>query len=240
MRSCRSLFLAVFTAALLSTFVPASIDGANAVLPGPVALPRAEAAPLDAVPDSRYARLTHGVNLVGWFSAGGDIPFTPIGPSDARIIADSGPELLDRPQTVAGYVAVLYRAILGRAPTAGEVTMWATSLEEALASPIPIVAASPEFRAREPDPRNRGAVEILLARLYENVVGRAPAGTELGAWADYLAATADVAGVARAFFASAEYTEAPRTLAERVTALYRAFLGRDPSPAEASAWIADL
>jgi hypothetical protein len=89
-RPCRSLLLAVASAALLSTFVLASIEEANAVLPGPVALPRAEAAPLDAVPDSRYARLTRSVNLVGWFSEGGDISFTPIGPSDAQIMAESG------------------------------------------------------------------------------------------------------------------------------------------------------
>jgi hypothetical protein len=44
----------------------------------------------DAVPEAHYARLTRGVNLVGWFSEGGDIPFMPIGPPDAQIMAESG------------------------------------------------------------------------------------------------------------------------------------------------------
>lgn len=151
-----------------------------------------------------------------------------------------GPEYLDRPATLAEHVTLLYRALLGRAPEAAEVTMWVHFLQSALDSPIPIFAAATEFRARVPDPRDRGAVELLVARLYEHALGRSPAAAELGAWADYLAATADFGGASRAFFESAEYARVPRTQGEHVIALYRAFLGRDPAPAEVSEWTAYL
>jgi hypothetical protein len=203
-------------------------------------------APLEAFVGGLYeaalARPPAPSELSAWVQYLVANPTTAAASALVRAFLD-GPEHRGRretPATPAGFVTVLYRASLGRAPSASEVAGWASPLQDALDSPIPIFASSPEFHARVPDPRDRRAVEMLVAGLYEQALGRAPAAAERRAWAEYLAATADFAGAARAFFASAEYTGAPRTLGEHVTALYRAFLGRDPAPTEASAWIAHL
>ena len=42
---------------------------------------------------------------------------------------------------------------------------------------------------------------------------------------------------AAAFFESREYTSTPRTLAEHVTRLYRAFLSREPEPGAVTPWV---
>ena len=73
-------------------------------------------------------------------------------------------------------------------------------------------------------------------RFYVEVLSRTPGPSEVDPWADYLQATGDVHGMAKAFFDAPEYTQQDRRLIEHTTILYRTFLARDPIDAEALAW----
>ena len=151
-----------------------------------------------------------------------------------------GPEFLGRPGTQARYVTLLYELFLGRTPGASERDGWVGALQAGFDSALPGFVASPEFASLLPDPRNPAAVEAIVSRLYVHVLGRSPAPAEAAAWTGYVVATGDVLGAATGFFDSAEYTSAPRTLAEHVRTLYRTFLGREPAPAEIGPWTAYL
>lgn len=148
-----------------------------------------------------------------------------------------GPEFTARGSTPAEYVALLYRAFLGREPEPAGLDGWVAALLASFHAVLPGFVDSPEFRALVPDVRDRSGVDAVVRRLYEQVLGRVGAAAEVAAWTGYVVATADLAGVARAFFDSQEYNSQARTLAEHVTTLYRTFLARDPSPAEVAPWV---
>ena len=142
------------------------------------------------------------------------------------------PESLAIPRTVADQVDVLYRMFFARDPSSAERDAWVAVLLERFAPILADFASSPEFQRLVPDPKNPELVAPVVTRFYEHVLGRLPTASERDAWVQYLTATGDVAGLANAFFRSPEHLAIPRTFAERVRALYRAFLAREPSAAE--------
>jgi len=162
---------------------------------------------------------------------------TPAGASGFVHTFLDGPEYLATPVTPEGFVATLYRAFLGREPDAPGLAGWAGALLDGYDTVLPGFVGSAEFRSLLPSTQDRPAVNAVVTRLYENVLGRAPAASEVRAWSDFLVATGDVLGMARGFFRSAEYNTAPRTLATHVGILYRTFLGRDATSVETGPWV---
>ncbi len=86
---------------------------------------------------------------------------------------------------------------------------------------------------------NEQAQQAFVAGFYTDVLGRPSTPEEMAAWTDFLRANCNADGVravARGFFGSAEFAARPLSLADQVTVLYRALLGRDPDPAGLAAW----
>jgi glucose/arabinose dehydrogenase len=145
-----------------------------------------------------------------------------------------GGEYLARPLTPALHTSRLFLALLGRSPGPGELAAFGADIAARLDGPVASFVSAPEFQAR----LAAEGPAALVARLYAELLGRSATGAEVGAWAGYLTATGDALGVALGFFASAEYLNTSRPLAAHVGLLYRGLLGRDPTPAESSAWTA--
>lgn len=101
---------------------------------------------------------------------------------------------------------------------------------------VPKFAGSAEFR----ELLNRTPPGTVVARLYTLVLGRSGSVGEIASWVSVINSTGDWQGVAHGFFASAEYLNTPRTLAEHVRVVYRTFLSREPTDAEVRAWLNTL
>jgi hypothetical protein len=162
---------------------------------------------------------------------------TPAGAAGFSHTFLDGAEYLATPVTHTSFVTVLYRVFLGREPDAPGLAGWAGLLQDNFDSVLPGFVGSPEFSSLLPSRQNRPAVEAVVRRLYQQVLGRsAPAASEVAGWTDYIVATGDVLGVARGFFRSEEYNASSRTLLQHVGVLYRTFLGREPALSEATPW----
>ena len=84
------------------------------------------------------------------------------------------------------------------------------------------------------------ATTAFVARLYQDVLGRAPDAGGLAGWAAFLHQQCDANGlgvVANGFFDSLEFRNRPVTLPGLVTALYRALLAREPEAAGLEYWV---
>jgi hypothetical protein len=162
---------------------------------------------------------------------------TPAGARTMALGFLDGPEYLSRPVTLTSHVTLLYDVFLGRAPDAPGLAAWVGKLQDDFDTALPGFVNSPEFQSLLPNLQDRSAVGAVVTRLYQEVLGRTPAISEVAAWTEYIAATGDVLGVAQGFFGSAEYNGTARTLAQHVVILYRTFLGRDPAPAEVTPWV---
>jgi hypothetical protein len=80
----------------------------------------------------------------------------------------------------------------------------------------------------------------FVARLYQDVLGRAPDAAGLTGWAGFLHQQCDANGlraVANGFFDSVEFRRRPVTLSGLVTGLYRALLAREPEAAGLEYWV---
>ena len=162
---------------------------------------------------------------------------TPAGAAGFSHTFLDGAEYLATPVTHQSFVSVLYRVFLGREPDAPGLAGWVGLLQDNFDSLLPGFVGSPEFSSLLPSHQNRPAVESVVRRLYQQVLGRsAPAASEVAGWTDYIVATGDLLGVARGFFRSAEYNASSRTLLQHVGVLYRTFLGREPALSEATPW----
>jgi hypothetical protein len=148
-----------------------------------------------------------------------------------------GPEYAARAVTPAGHVTLLYRLLLERAPDAPGLDGWVRDLAARFAPALGAFIDSAEFQFLVRSAQGRTGVDALVVRLYQTALGRTPGASEVAAWTDYILATGDFRGAAAAFFESREYTSTPRTLAEHVTRLYRAFLGREPEPGAVTPWV---
>ena len=135
--------------------------------------------------------------------------------------------------TASGYIAAVYRAAHGRPPEDDVLALYTGQLLDRWNTMIAALLASSDFA------ETSGAVSpsARVGRFYQEALGRTPSAPEWNGWTDYLEATGDVAGVARAFFNSEEYTSQPRTLADHVSRVYRALLGRSPGEPETTAWV---
>jgi hypothetical protein len=146
-------------------------------------------------------------------------------------------ENLRRPMTLAIYVQLLYRTILQREPSDGEVTGWINGgMLPTLNLLVPGFVGSPEFQ----DLLRRTPPSEIIHRLYVNVLGRPETPAENQAWVDVIARTGDWQGVAIGFLNSPEYVNGTRSLADHVTVLYRTFLGRTPDEGGLNGWLALL
>ena len=150
------------------------------------------------------------------------------------------PEYAARAVTPAGHVTLLYLLLLERAPDAPGLDGWVRDLAARFAPALGAFIDSPEFQFLVRSAQGRSAVDALVVRLYQTALGRTPDAPEVLAWTDYILATGDFRGAAAAFLESREYTSTPRTLAEHVTRLYRAFLGREPEPGVVTPWVNSL
>ena len=171
----------------------------------------------------------------GWVGLLARAPGADTARAVARAFFES-PEFLARPYAPAAFVRSLYRALLGREPDPVGHAQFFTASLEGFNTAIPAFLASAEGAAL----RARESSDTLVRRLYREVLGRSPSGGEVADWTRYLASTGDAAGVARAFFDSAEYLGRPRPLAEHVRVLYRALLGREPDAQGHAAWVGYL
>jgi hypothetical protein len=84
--------------------------------------------------------------------------------------------------------------------------------------------------------RNTGGATLTGTRFYAQILDRAPDSAGLAAGVDYIVATGDVAGIARAFVTSQEFQARALTFRDYVTLLYRGILGRDPEQAGLDSW----
>ena len=146
-------------------------------------------------------------------------------------------EFADRPLTLAELVVALVGALLGRAPTADEVAggvvfFRAHRVDVALTGFV----RSAEFRSLVPDPRDPATATALIGRWYAEILGRAPAASELASQVDHLVGTGDVEGAAVGLLTSPEFESRPLTFGGYVRILYRAFLAREPDPAGQTGW----
>src|SRR5688500_985546 len=102
-------------------------------------------------------------------------------------------EFADRSLTLAGLVVALVGALFGRAATAEEVAagvvfLRAHRVDVALTGFV----RSAEFRSLVPDPRDPATATALISRWYAEILGRAPAASELASQVDHLVGTGDV------------------------------------------------
>jgi|KBSSwiStaDraftv2_1062776.scaffolds.fasta_scaffold20231_3 parallel beta-helix repeat protein len=146
-------------------------------------------------------------------------------------------EFADRSLTLAGLVVALVGALFGREATAGEVAagvvfLRAQRVDVALTGFI----RSAEFRSLAPDPRDPATATALISRWYAEILGRAPAASELASHVDHLVGTGDVEGAAVGLLASPEFESRLLTFRGYVDILYRAFLARPPDLAGQTAW----
>ena len=144
---------------------------------------------------------------------------------------------LSRPVTLSEYVRLLYRTILQRAPTDGELTATvAGRMLPAMNLLVPGFVGAGEFQtlARSVPPSQ------IVHRLSVGVLGRQESAEENQAGVDLFALTGDWMAVALSYLNSPEYVGGTRSFADHIGVLYRTFLGRAPGHAERDGWLAFL
>jgi subtilase family serine protease len=125
-------------------------------------------------------------------------------------------------------VTAAYINYLGRAPAPSEVAGWVGVMQSGL-SDEQLEAGfigAPEFIAG-----NGGPGGGWVTALYEKLLGRAPASSEVSGWVTALNGGMTPTAIAL-FFASS-----PEREAQRITADYQTYLGRSPEPGIVAAWV---
>jgi hypothetical protein len=136
------------------------------------------------------------------------------------------------------FVAGFYTSVLGRTPSPAEVAAWAGFLRGNPAGASAIVQGffhSPEFLTTR-----RGTIADYVTALYATVLLRAPSQDEIDAWVPLIVARFN--RLVPGFVGSWEFQAVLRSTppAAVVERLYRRVLGRTPTAAEVSAWVAAL
>ena len=148
-----------------------------------------------------------------------------------------GPEYRARPVTPESHVMALYRAILGRDPEPAGLNSWIPSLLGPIDAVPRLFVRSPEFQALAPC-HDTDALRAFVTRLYQKALGRSPALDELNLWVSgIIQRGCDIENAVLTVLSSEEYLGVPKTLAEHVTILYRALLGREPGAGEVEPWV---
>jgi N-acetylneuraminic acid mutarotase/uncharacterized protein YkwD len=128
----------------------------------------------------------------------------------------------------ANIVIAAYRRFLGRVPMASEVAAWVGLMQQGLTNERLEAGfiGSPEYITN-----HGGQGAGWVTGMYQDLLGRNPAPSEVNAWMQALAAGAAPTQVAYGFAAS------PEREAQRVAADYQRYLGRAPQPSEVAAWV---
>jgi hypothetical protein len=128
----------------------------------------------------------------------------------------------------ARVVTAAYLNYLGRAPAPSEVAGWVGVMQQGL-SDEQLEAGfigAPEFIAD-----NGGLGSGWVTGLYQKLLGRNPAPSEVAGWVNALQGGMTPAAIAYGFAAS------PEREAQRITADYQRYLNRTPEPGIVAAWV---
>ena len=166
--------------------------------------------------------------------------FAP-GSSINSSVPGGGFALMSGTSMAAPHVAGAF-AILKQAVPAATVSQKLAALQ---ATGRPIAGAAGTVRPRIQidaalDFLSLDAVSAFVSGFYQDVLGRNPEPEGLTAWRSFLLANCNAGGfnaIGNAFFDSVEFRSRPLTLDGLVTALYRAFLDRDPEPVGRAGWV---
>ncbi len=102
---------------------------------------------------------------------------------------------------------------------------------------VPQFVGSPEFQNRASGlQNNRRAAHVFVSQLYRGFLDRQPTDQERNHWADYLVQSGDVKGTVESFLKSPEYLAKNKDEGQVITDLYKAVVGRAPSPEEIRTW----
>jgi hypothetical protein len=132
------------------------------------------------------------------------------------------------PEQYGNVVTAAYQRYLGRTPAPSEVAGWVGALQSGLSDERLEAAfiGSPEYIAR-----HGGSGAGWVAGMYQDLLGRTPAPSEVAGWVNALNGGLAPAAVAYGFAAS------PEREAQRITADYQKFLNRTPEPGIVAAWV---
>ena len=139
--------------------------------------------------------------------------------------------LTTSPEYLGDVVQATYRLYLNRTAAPSEALGWVTGLQGGLSETQlqASILASPEFFAG-----HGGSPLPWLNAVYESVLGRSGAPSELAGWNQALQGGASLQTVALAILTS------PEADARLVTAAYENLLGRPPDPAGLATWVSQL
>ncbi|MFC7557227.1 DUF4214 domain-containing protein [Pseudoroseomonas wenyumeiae] len=149
------------------------------------------------------------------------------------------------PADNAGFVAMLYNDLLGRAPDAAGAASWEALLNSGVSRGTVLAGFSESLENRTLTAEvtaqgfwrlDAGAAEV--ARLYDTLLGRVPDATGLTTFTAVLQAGGTVVEVARGMLASVEYQQNVGNVADDVfvASLYRTALDRTPEEAGMAFW----
>ena len=122
----------------------------------------------------------------------------------------------------------------------GSGTAAGTACQGAACAPFSCTASDQAVFSQARTVISRAKLAPFVSGFYDAILAREPSERELNDWIDFLVQHPDAGGAAAlvaGFFNSSENLHQPMTLAEYVGRLYRTILQRDPSPAEAQAWV---
>lgn len=134
----------------------------------------------------------------------------------------------------AAFVTAAYRALIGRAPTASERSTAVAALTDRSLTGFALL--------RQLAARADGRRMAEISRLYLAALGRRPDGSGLAYWADELARTGSISGIAVAFGRSPEFRQVFGSVSDEraVELAYQRTLGRNPAASERSYWVGRL
>jgi hypothetical protein len=129
------------------------------------------------------------------------------------------------------FVAGAYHQYLGRVPSLSEANGWITDMQQGLSDEWveALFIGSTEYIAD-----HGGAGAGWVTGMYENLLGRVPAQSEVNQWVADIHAGLSTTSVAYGFSASVERET------DRVTADYTTYLNRVPGQSEVQGWVNDF
>jgi hypothetical protein len=145
-----------------------------------------------------------------------------------RILPTLANALTHSAEYYAGFITAAYQKYLGRTPLPSEVAAWVNAMLNGLSDERLEAGfiGSPEYITN-----HGGSGAAWVTGMYQDLLGRTPAASEVTAWVQALEGRLTPNQVAYGFAASAERE------GQRVTADYQKFLGRAPAPAEGGGWV---
>jgi hypothetical protein len=149
------------------------------------------------------------------------------GPAQSKLQQVSG-GLTHSAEYYSNFVTAAYQRYLGRTPAPSEVAGWVGVMQSGLSDERLEASfiGAPEYIA------NRGGPGAgWVTGMYQDLLGRTPAPSEVAGWVNALNGGMAPAAVAYGFAAG------PEREAQRITADYQTYLFRDPEPGIVAAWV---